>query len=553
MTDAMRAWHENPWLTPLAVVAVVLALGLASRRVSSDSLASLRLALDSQWAPYCVGLSTMLFIGWMWGTLDAPSLIHDEAAYLLQADIFASGHLSGDPPPLPEFFEQFHVLLTPRLAPKYWPGHALALVPGMWLGLPGLMPVVFHGLAAGLLFALARRLAGSLVALMTWLVWLSAPALNLWRCSYLSASTSTALWLLATWCLWRWWEGGRARDLVALGFFAAWLAMTRPLTALAFGLPSGVLVLIGVRRRGSWRALGAAIAAGLAVLAIIPVWSQASIGDWRRTPYTEYGRLYLPWDHLGFGDVASPPLRPVTPEMEAFANGYRPWHAAYTPSAVPSALVQRVVAVGQEMWGGPRWRAPLLLFFVLALPFLPGPARFALAWTASLFACHLVYVHPPVWAIYYHETHPILAFVTAYGLWRVLAWLATGHWRPSVEPVARLALPVVAVSLLGLTVGLSSLFQAKRLEHERLGYHRAFAWIIAGIPDRRAVVFVRYKPNHNPHLSLIENPADHSRARIWVVHDRGADNVRLLAVAPERVPYLFDEASFALYRLTAAP
>ena len=54
---------------------------------------------------------------------------------------------------------------------------------------------------------------------------------------------------------------------------------------------------------------------------------------------------------------------------------------------------------------------------------------------------------------------------------------------------------------------------------------------------------------HNPHRSLIENPPDFARARIWVARDRGADDLRLIAVAPDRAPYLFDEASWTLYRL----
>ena len=105
------------------------------------------------------GAAGAAFLAWVWGSLAEPPFIHDEAAYLLQADIFAAGRLSAPAPPLPEFFEQYHVLVTPRLAPKYPPAHALMLVPGMWLGLPGLMPVALHGLAGAMLFALARRLA----------------------------------------------------------------------------------------------------------------------------------------------------------------------------------------------------------------------------------------------------------------------------------------------------------------------------------------------------------------------------------------------------------
>ena len=34
-----------------------------------------------------------------------------------------------------------------------------------------------------------------------------------------------------------------------------------------------------------------------------------------------------------------------------------------------------------------------------------------------------------------------------------------------------------------------------------------------------------------------------------MARDREADNLRLIALAPDRAPYLFDEASWTLYRL----
>ena len=57
-------------------------------------------------------------------------------------------------------------------------------------------------------------------------------------------------------------------------------------------------------------------------------------------------------------------------------------------------------------------------------------------------------------------------------------------------------------------------------------------------------MFVRYAPTHNPHASLVENDPDLSNAPVWVVYDRGpAENARLIALAPERQGYLFDEAA----------
>src|SRR4029450_8251146 len=72
-------------------------------------------------------------------------------------------------------------------------------------------------------------------------------------------------------------------------------------------------------------------------------------------------------------------------------------------------------------------------------------------------------------------------------------------------------------------------------------YHESFSQLIARIPDRKAVVFVRYAPNADVHLSLTNNEPDPSTARVWAVHDLGDKNLRLLRAAPDRTPYLYEE------------
>jgi hypothetical protein len=51
---------------------------------------------------------------------------------------------------------------------------------------------------------------------------------------------------------------------------------------------------------------------------------------------------------------------------------------------------------------------------------------------------------------------------------------------------------------------------------------------------------------------VINNEPDLPRARIWIVYDRGSDNARLLAIARDRTPYLYDEARGALIRMPAS-
>ena len=186
---------------PLVVIAAV---ALLLRRVKpSLDVVTIAAPLEGRAAPFIVGVLSALVTWWMWGSLSATPYVHDEVALLLQARIFAAFRWASPSPPLPEFFEQFHVFVTPSLAPKYPPGHALLMVPGVWLGIPGLLSVVLTGVTGGMLFLLARRFSNGAVALVAWAIWLVAPAALRFRASYFSEMTTGAIWLVAWWTLLR--------------------------------------------------------------------------------------------------------------------------------------------------------------------------------------------------------------------------------------------------------------------------------------------------------------------------------------------------------------
>ena len=116
----------------------------------------------------------------------------------------------------PEFFEQYHVLVTPVYAGKYPPGHSLLIAPGNWVGMPGLVPVLLAGIAGALLFLLARRYANPWVALLTWAIWTTAPGNLRFLPAYMSQNTTIVLWLAGWWALAEWLEGRGAAWLAAL-------------------------------------------------------------------------------------------------------------------------------------------------------------------------------------------------------------------------------------------------------------------------------------------------------------------------------------------------
>ena len=544
-------------LVPL--VGLVAAALIARRAVGQVRLNPVGDLLQSRWAPIAFGVVTALVTWWVWGSLSQVAVYHDEAAYQLQARIFASGRWTAPAPPLPEFWEQMAVLVTPKLAPKMPPGHAILMVPGIWLGLPGLVSVVLSGVTGGLLFALARRVSGAWVALLAWFVWLTAPRALIWRAAYFSEATTGALWLASWWALLEWRTTRRRHWLLILAACIGWGAITRPLTMLAFALPVGLVVVWTVMQHREWRDLTLALALGISILAIIPLWSSRTTGDARSTPLALYTRQYMPWDVPGFGFDSTPPLRALPHDLAKVDAIFVGLHTGHTVSALPQILWRRLSFVMSDVWSG--WRSPLALLALLGLLVAPTAGWFAFATAMVLFLSYASYAHAPSWSVYYSESLPVLAFLTALGAWFVLRRIVglplKGTDGELVRANADIAAPLAVV--IGLFLMLWPACSDVRMVHDlrqrETLYHRIFRELTAAIPAQKSIVFVRYRSNHAGHFSLVRNVPDLESARTWVVYDRGAENARLMHLAPDRVPYLYDDSRLAIVPLsdTAGP
>jgi len=513
--------------------------------------------LSARWVPLVVGLVTALFMTWLWGGLDQVAVIHDEAAYLLQAKLYAGGHWTAPGLPLPEFFEQYHVLVTPVMTPKYFPGHAFMLVPGIWLGLPGLMPVFLLGLCGALIFAVARRLTNPWIGLLSWLLWMTAPGVMDFMPGYMSETTTGAFWMLGWYALLRWLEDDRQRWLLLVAASIGIGFLTRPLTMLVYALPIGGVVLTRVARRRSWKELAAPFGVGFACLGIWFLWCERTTGTLLHTPWALYTRDYIPDDAMGFGLTGLQPLRPLNPDMALFNEQFvQAMHRYYTLARVPSQLWRRVVAIAANMWAT---RAMFLPLAALALFTTSAALWFALGTSALLVLAYLSYAHAPQWSVYYIEIQPVLAFATAVAWWRLASVLANKRleWPlrtvPAVAPGTVFAIIASAIMLAPYASRMAPHVAADKIEGSE--YHRDFRDLLRLIPDARSMVFIRYAPGHSPHMALVTNSPDLAAARVWTVYDRGAENVRLMRLDPRRTPYLFDEAHRALIRLdsTGAP
>jgi hypothetical protein len=534
----------------VALLVVALIAYVAGRR-GTDDPSAIRRALDGRAVVAVVFAVTFALLWYTWAQWNPIPVVHDELAYVFQAQLFARGRWTLPSPAMPLAFEQPYLLVEPAMASKYFPGHSLLLTVGALLGWPALMPLVLQSTAAALIFVLARRMANGAVALLTWVFWLTTPMVLYFGPTYYSEATTTVCWLAGWYALLEWRTTRRLGWLLGAAVSTAWCVLTRPLTGLAYAIPMALVVLYDVVRERRWRDLALAVAAGALVLAIIPLWSAKTTGDWRVTPLQRYTRDYMPYDLPGFGLITTPPARTLNPEFVHLNDVFRSFHPNHVPAALPRIFVERAHSLYDTIWD---WSDGLFaLFAVIGLLALSGPTAFAVASSVFLLLVYLSFGSPSVWTLYYYESVPAYAYLTAVGI----AWVAAaigGRRLPRRDDAAgwrsrRWVTAVAAGAIVLCVPGYAASLKIRRqLANNRVNLVE-FARLRASIPARRALLFVRYAPFHSPHETFVQNVPSPEAARLLVAYDRGdAENARLAASMPDRTPYMFDEANSRVYR-----
>ena len=466
-------------------------------------------------------------------------LDHDEVAYLMQAELFAHGRWAAPAPPLPDFFGQAHVLVTPVLASKYPPGHSLLLALGALVGMPALVVFLLNALRVTLLYALVRRVSDGATALLACVLSFLGGTVLRFSASYYSELTSAAMVLLAWYCLLRWRETWRRAWLLGVAAALGWTAITRPWTAVAFAVPIGIVIVRDVVRTRRWRDLAAAFAVGACIVAILPLWAWRTLGDWRRTPAVEYTRDYMPFDFPHFGVVNAAPRLTPPPDVAAINVGLLQAERLHTIANLGHDAVARAKALGESAFPPPT--IAFVGFALVGALALPVEGWFAVASLAALFVAYLAHPTWPQWTVYYFEGMSVLSFVAALGMMMVLRLLA-GESRERRTAAPRAAWAGLACCALLLPTMLLYGGNAKRWLRANVAERVRFEQQVAMLPAPKAIVFVRYGPQHSPHRSLVVNRPDWLAARAWIVYDRGAENARLRAMAPDRKAYLYEQA-----------
>jgi hypothetical protein len=239
------------WAIFAAGAAGFLALGLArvasfaGRGTSFTDKASRR--VDLYWIVLgsLAGLAIPLAVRVL--LLRGGPLTDDESAYQFQAELLAGGRLWGLSPPLKLFFDRVFMINDGRLYAQYFLGWPALMVPGVWLGVPGMMNPVYSALTVPVLFLVTRRLTNSFWAKVGVLLYLSSPMLMVGAATELAHTSCIMVLAWMTWFVFRSRdEDAVCRSHAGVAFVFSVAFFNRPLSALEIGLPLLMWWLLGL-------------------------------------------------------------------------------------------------------------------------------------------------------------------------------------------------------------------------------------------------------------------------------------------------------------------
>ncbi len=479
-------------------------------------------------------------------------VMHDEFSYLLQATMLAHGHLSMPAHPLGDFFDTFYVITDRAYASQYFPGAAMLFVPGVWLGLAGwVMPLIIAGAAAGMMFLVIRELFDGLCGLASVVILCGVLGFRFLSIVPIAQVPALLLGLTATFATLRWIATRKPSWIIACGAAIGWAAITRPLDAIVYAVPLGVLILFTqYRAKVPARDWGKLIACGviplLPFLALQLTINHRVTGNVLQTPFSYYAQRDLPGTAYGFHpfDPARRPASSLPEKNIYFDEEVVPMLRHHTPGQVlANWFKHRAKATAGEMVGD------MLLFIPVpaGLLCLRDPRRwvvvsFVLVWCvlysfyAFSFAHYYVAVLPSV---------PVLIFAGFESIWR---------FHPSARDVVR-GIRVV----LPAAIAIMAMPQIKRDVKDQFVdcyIEEPMRRFEQSIPEPRSIILVRWGPQSVASWELVYNIHDSwpDDARVIRAHDLGAErNIELYRyyakIQPDRAVYLHDRATETYTRL----
>ncbi len=509
------------------------------------------------------GFAMSWHVGQQFG--DLPPAYHDEYSYLFQAQTFLAGRLSFPSfEPMPELFDQMHVLNEGRFASRYFPGAGVWIAPFLWMGDAWWGHWTAHALAAFLVFWIGRHLANNRVGLLAGLLMAVSPGVGLFS-NLLLAHHPTLVGLLMfviTFLKLRMSlrYGARAWDWALLaGTGLTYAMLCRPMTAAGVGLPFGLWfgwwILTGPATPhrlgipGQWNVpilmrlqVALAMVLPLAIgFAVLFGYNAAVTGDALVTPYQQYTDIYTPRHVYGFnnrvrGEAALGPK--VLEHYDTWAENLTPalatknaWRRSvfslrWTLGIVPLVMIAVVFLLTINRWSSDWWliAAAIISLHVVHLPY----------WFEGIMGWHYVFESAPFWLLLFAGMLDKLQRV----------------WKSTERPWMPLwGLSLISMSVLVNLVTIVPLWPARidvgiaEVAFSRKRYAAFEQTVQQFVGDRRAFVLIQPDPSDRHMDYVVNDPGLQNQ----VLYGRYRPNVtvtsEIATLFPDRDFWMFDAAT----------
>jgi hypothetical protein len=471
-------------------------------------------------------------------------IIHDEFAYLLAGDTFASGRVANPTHPLWHHFETFHVIFEPTYAAKYPPGQGIFLalgqilgghpVVGVWLSV-GLMSAAITWMLFGWVPARWAILGGFLSVLQLGLV-------SYWAQSYWGGAVAAAGGALLFGSVRRIVVRPRVLYGVTCGFGVVILAATRPMEGLLATVPTAVVLVYFLMFRAIDRS---AMLAALVPCLVVVAAGLAGLGyvNWRTTgyvarmPYQVYEDAYASapsflWERPSPHAVH---YRHVEIQRYWMEWGAQRHMALQQPRIFALASLEKVAILLRFFFGAAALALPLLIRALRDRWMVFAVAVSAVVVSASLFTK----------GTYPHYVAPVAGLLMLI-MTQVLRklWVVPRVWRYPGKHLVVVIIAATAVATGMIVGGVGSALSPTRFGEERM---RLSARLEASGGNH--LVIVRYAQDHNVHEEWVYNRADIDASPVVWARDMGEErNARLLDYFHDRRVWLLEVGSDRVLR-----
>lgn len=487
---------------------------------------------DRRWVVLVSFLTGAVAFAVRYQLLDEAPLTDDESAYRFSAELLASGRLWAESPPLKLFFDRAFMINDGRLYSQYPLGWPALMVPGVLVGLPGLMNPIYAALTVPPVFLVLRRVGGSSWAKVGAILIPLAPMLMVGAATEMAHTSCLMVLAWQFLAVFRsrdegapWWVHAVVAALFSVGVFI------RPATAVGIGLPMLVFWAMGLRRRR-----GRGLAAALAAFAI---------------PAAAMGGLFLLVNDLQNGSPFTPAYQRVLEYSRENGFRYSNWLEEPPPSEQVVGLhlgnpargvavtVAGMLRLNADLFG---W--PLSLLFVA---FALGLREARLFWASAASFCAVLFFSADsgidtFGPVHYFELALPVVCLSTVGLKRATAAfdaLRPGDARLRALPLSMLAASVVLAAACFLPVRwgairrIAEYVNMPRDAVERANIHDAVIFVNRGATPSCHPVHTRHwvfwRPNNDPDL---QNDV------LWVNHLTVEDDRRLMDHFPRRRGYI---------------